>query len=308
MVVDDHVAAYLGPIHTIVENLQGADHLEGDDVEYEDDEGVVAYVDEDTLDPIVEAVDKGGDVVGKQASAEGWKGQREELLEGGTPVHVGRGIDGEEGYNGKEYDVVPPAGTVEVLPLTEEEARCEEEAAHDVAVAALNEVDHLEVLSGLPAGKQQHRDADGQGNPQVERLVGGLAMGKPAPEPRADLEREEVEQAGHKKSAEEPEGSGQELVVAAHGGDDVPQALLGLVPGIGVGDATRPVAVLLVEQSDAEHQVVDDEEEERPLDEGQVEPAQALLDEGGLVVEVVEGKEIACCYEEERHVELIEEC
>ena len=77
------------------------------------------------------------------------------------------------------------------------------------------------------------------------------------------------------------------------------------MPCIGMGNAARPVAVLLVEQSYTEHQVVDDEEEERPLDKGQVESAQTFLNKGGLVVEVVEGEEVACRNKEERHVELI---
>ena len=192
-----------------------------------------------------------------------------------------------------------------MLPLTEEKTWTKEEAAHDVAVAALNEVDNLKALCSLPTCKQQHRDADGHGNPQSQGLVVRCTAGKLTPEPCAYLEHEEVEQTGHEQSTEEPESSGEELVVATHGGDDVPQALLGLMPCIGMGNAARPVTVLLVEQSYMEHQVVDDEEEERPLDKGQVESAQTFLNKGGLVVEVVEGEEVACRNKEERHVELI---
>ena len=35
MVVDNHVAAYLAPVKTVVGNLQKADRLEGNDVENE---------------------------------------------------------------------------------------------------------------------------------------------------------------------------------------------------------------------------------------------------------------------------------
>ena len=52
--------------------------------------------------------------------------------------------------------------------------------------------------------------------------------------------------------------------------------------------------------------LVDDEEENRPFEEGQIESADPFLDECSLIVEVAEREEVACRHEEERHVELIE--
>ena len=85
--------------------------------------------------------------------------------------------------------------------------------------------------------------------------------------------------------------------------NDVPQVLLDLVPGVGVGDAARLVAVLFVENTDVEHPVVDDQEKHRPFDKRPVKPFYPLLDEGGFIVEVFQREEIACGDEEERHVE-----
>ena len=46
------------------------------------------------------------------------------------------------------------------------------------------------------------------------------------------------------------------------------------------------IAINLVEDSDVEHPVVDDEEEEGPFDKGPVESFDPFLDEGGFIVEV----------------------
>ena len=63
------------------------------------------------------------------------------------------------------------------------------------------------------------------------------------------------------------------------------------------------VAIDLVEDADVEHPVVDDEEEEGPFDERPVESFYSFFDEGGFIVEVTCGEEVACCDEEQRHVE-----
>ena len=74
-----------------------------------------------------------------------------------------------------------------------------------------------------------------------------------------------------------------------------------------MGDTTGLVAVGLVEDAEVEHPVVDDQEEDRPLDERPVETLDALLDERRLVVEVAQREEIAGGDEEQWHVELEDE-
>ena len=63
------------------------------------------------------------------------------------------------------------------------------------------------------------------------------------------------------------------------------------------------VAVDFIEDADVEHPIVDDQEEYRPFDKWEVEALDALLHKGGFIVEILCGEEIACCDEEERHVE-----
>ena len=67
--------------------------------------------------------------------------------------------------------------------------------------------------------------------------------------------------------------------------------------------ATLFIAIDFIEDADVEHPVVDDQEEDRPFDERYIETFDAFLDEGGLVMEILRGKEEACCDEEKRHVE-----
>ena len=105
-----------------------------------------------------------------------------------------------------------------------------------------------------------------------------------------DTDREfiynKVQNAGHEKSAEEPEGSAEKLVVAPHSGKDGPEVLLYLMPRVGMSNASGIVAKTLVEYAKVEHPVVDDEEKHRPFDEGPVKPFHPFLDEGRFVVEV----------------------
>ena len=101
--MDDHVTANLSGIETIVPDLQQTDGLVGDDMEDEDIERMVACIDQELLELIVMFIDPAAEIVGHEESENGRDGEREELLEGGTPVHVGREVlREEEDDDGKE--------------------------------------------------------------------------------------------------------------------------------------------------------------------------------------------------------------
>ena len=76
------------------------------------------------------------------------------------------------------------------------------------------------------------------------------------------------------------------------------------MPTVGVGHSTHLVAVGLVQYSYLEHQVVDGQKEYAPLYKWHVESFYALLHKCSLVVQIFQREEVACCDEEQRHVEL----
>ena len=63
------------------------------------------------------------------------------------------------------------------------------------------------------------------------------------------------------------------------------------------------ITIDLVENTDVEHPVVDDQEEKSPFDKGPIQTFDSFLDEGGFIMEIACGEEIACCDEEQGHVE-----
>ena len=67
--------------------------------------------------------------------------------------------------------------------------------------------------------------------------------------------------------------------------------------------ATLFIAIDFIKDTNVEHPVVDDQEEDRPFDERHIETFDAFLDEGGFVMKILRGKEEACRDEEKRHVE-----
>ena len=103
MVVYDHVTTDLSRVEVIVPDFQEADGLVGDDMEDEDIERMVACIDQELLELVVMFIDPAAEIVGHEESENGRNGEREELLEGGTPVHVGREVlREEEDDDGKE--------------------------------------------------------------------------------------------------------------------------------------------------------------------------------------------------------------
>ena len=77
------------------------------------------------------------------------------------------------------------------------------------------------------------------------------------------------------------------------------------MPRIGVGYASAPVAVSLVEDSEVEEDVVQQEEEKAPLKERDVKPLEPPCAEFPRFVGIACREEIACRDKEERHVESV---
>ena len=92
MVVYHHVTAYLPDVQAVVPYLDQTHHLIGDDVENEDVKRVVAGIDEEPLEPTLAGINPPADVIGHQESEDGRDGKRQELLEGGAPVHIRRQV------------------------------------------------------------------------------------------------------------------------------------------------------------------------------------------------------------------------
>ena len=177
MYVDDHMTADLSWVEVIVPDFQKADHLVGDDMEDENVEGVVACIDKETLEPILSFIDPSADVEGHQESEDGWNGERQELVEGGAPVHIGCQILREEENDDAEEQCRPYVCIIVGHPslpavniLSEDESHAEEETAHHVTVAALNEINYLQPLPGLPTAEQQHDDTDKIGDSSFEEF------------------------------------------------------------------------------------------------------------------------------------------
>ena len=75
MFVNDHVAAYLSRVKSVVPYLQQAHHLEREDMEDEDRQRVVATEDEETLEPPFMFVEPRTDVIHHETATEGREGQ-----------------------------------------------------------------------------------------------------------------------------------------------------------------------------------------------------------------------------------------
>ena len=65
-----------------------------------------------------------------------------------------------------------------------------------------------------------------------------------------------------------------------------------------MGNASRLVAIDLIEDTDVKHPVVDDQEKHRPFYKRPVETLDAFLHERGFIVEILQREEVACRDEE----------
>ena len=167
MVVNHHVTANLSAVETIVPDLQQADRLIRNDVEDKDVERMVAGLNQELFEPVLSFVNPAADIVGHQESEDGRHGERQELGEGRTPVHIGSEVFREEKHDDAKEQGRPNVGIVSghqsaiaIDILSEDETYAEEETAHHVAIAALYEIDDLQPLPRLPAAEQQHDEAD----------------------------------------------------------------------------------------------------------------------------------------------------
>ena len=119
--------------------------------------------------------------------------------------------------------------------------------------------------------------------------------------------KQEEDDAGNEQSPEEPEGPGYEFIVSAHGGDDEHEPLCSVFESVGVGDAAGPVAEAFVEYAEIMPDIVEQQEQDAPFEEGNVESPQPFADEHGGLAEVFPVKEISGSHEKQRHVESVDE-
>ena len=223
MLVYDQMAAHLQPVEVVIPYLDEAYGLERHDVEDEHAEGVVAAIDEEAPQGVVPAVDDGADVVGHQEAENGGGGQGQDLVEAGAESHA-RGHPSAEGpHCGRIEQREPPRLRDAPQCVAQQKADAKEETAHEVAVAALHEGDDAQLPRRLPEQGQiegrHHRrpHSDGcRGGVEGIRPVPAAPVGEHSSAGGDQLVGRQEENAGHEEGAEEPEGPGQELVVASH--------------------------------------------------------------------------------------------
>ena len=158
--MDYHVTANLSAVETIIPYFQQTDRLIGDDVEDKDVERMVAGIHQKPFEPVLSFVNPSADVEGHQEAENGRNGEREKLVEGGTPVHIGGQVfreeedDNAEEQGGPDIGIVPGNQTTIVVDvLSENKAHTEEETTHQVAIAALHEIDDLQPFPCFPAAE-----------------------------------------------------------------------------------------------------------------------------------------------------------
>ena len=165
--MDDHVTTDLSGVEAIVPYLQQANGFVGDDMEDEDIEGMVACIDQQLFESVVVFIQPATEVVSHQEAQYGWEWEREELLEGRPPVHVGCEVFREEEYHCSKDQRDPEPGVVAhdlfavgLDILAEDKADAEEEATHHLAVATLDDIHYFQAFPGLPGAEQEHEEAD----------------------------------------------------------------------------------------------------------------------------------------------------
>jgi hypothetical protein len=296
--VDNHVAANLPPFEIVPPYLEKTHEFECRDVEDKDAQGVVAAIDEETLDDVLAAVNRRGYRVYHEETYDARHWQRGNVVELGREVHTVEFEVGTGAQQHEEHDGLRPVFAELVLILAVEYAKREEEYAPTFAYAALNDSDDFQPVVNLEQRYYQGKCAD-------DERDSGLV------EPALAVVQQQVQHEKHyardKQCPEEPERSGEELVVAAHREDNAEHALNECLPVVGVGYPVLPVAELLIEDAHLEKQVVDDEEEQAPFDERDVKPLETLLAERPRVIEILLAEEIPCRDEENGHVEQIDE-
>ena len=106
-------------------------------MEDEDVERMVTDIDEKLFESVVMFIEPAAEVVGHQEAQDGRNGKGEKLLEGRTPVHVGREVLREDEYDGSKEQGRPESEhllrdypSVGGYMLLEDKADAKEETAH----------------------------------------------------------------------------------------------------------------------------------------------------------------------------------
>ena len=116
-------------------------------MEDEDIERMVADIDEKLFESVVMFIEPTTEIVGHQEAQDGRNGKGEKLLEGRTPVHVGREVFREEEDNAGKEQGRPESEhllrhhlSVGGYMLLEDKADAKEETAHHLTIAALYKI------------------------------------------------------------------------------------------------------------------------------------------------------------------------
>lgn len=295
--MNHHVATDLGGVEVVVVDFHQTYYLIGGDVPEEYIEGVVADVAEETAEGAAPGVDIAGEPIGHQESDGAGERDGEEVDHLAGIVHpVGVEVAGGE-YEQEGGEQHRPAAREERLVTAEEYPDAEEEDAPGLAEAAVGDKGDFEAV-GEAEGVEGYYEEENHGC-GADAGEAGVAFEQPPQDKVAD--------GGYEEAAEEPEGAGHEFVVAGHPEEYPDEAFHGVVPGIGVGDAPFPVAVLLVEDTEIVPDVVEEQVYHTPFNKGDIEALETFVAEIPGVVHRLLGEEIAGGDEEEGHVEGIKE-
>lgn len=297
-VVNHHVCPDLFPVEPITQDFDHGNQLERQDVKHENVERVVATINEETLDVTLVAVDDGRNVVEHEKAYCACERQCEHIVGLGAKRHAmkvkcrtgckqQKANDGENGIFGNG-----------LLVLAIEHANAKEEHSPALSDAALHHGGYAELKLYFDKSHNQCQGAD------AEACDGGA---KPCAAITQEQKQGEKHNAAHEQSPEKPERSGKKLIVAAHGENDVEQALHERVEIVGVGNAAFPVAIVLIEYAHGKERIVGNKKKQSPLDKWQIKPLEPLDAEIPRIVNVFAAEEIACRDEEHRHVKEVDE-
>lgn len=297
VVVDHHVAADLLEWQVIPPYLQQADGFEGEDVEDEDVERVVADEYQQTLQRGFPAGDQGRQIVDGDEACDAGQREREEILVFGTVVHPREAHVAGKKEKKKTQAREPSAFRYTIIVYSENHAGAEEEYSPRLTPASVGDYAYLEIERYPECGQRDHRKAYQEDNDICARANMVVHVS----------EYQKEHQGGDEQTAEEPERTGHELVVARHAGHHHQKARHGLTKSVRMRYASREIAELLVEYSEMMPDIVQEQKQDAPFQEREIETLDAPGDESPGLVDIIPVEAVTGRHEEEGHMESIYE-
>jgi hypothetical protein len=120
------------------------------------------------------------------------------------------------------------------------------------------------------------------------------------------LVKQQKHYARHKQTAEKPESTGYEFIVARHLSHNGQQTSHPLFQCVGVCDTSGPVSVGLVQHTDVKPHVMEQQKQHRPFQKRQIQPFETPGDKRPRIRQIFPAEEKPCRHKEQRHVEFVD--